>query len=193
MPPVDGCRPVVRLETERLLLREFRDDDFEAYAAMCADAEVMRFLSADGAPLSREDAWRQMAMFAGHWALRGYGMWALEERGTGRFVGRAGLHYPEGWPEREVGWTLLSDQWGRGFAGEAARAAIDHAFGTLGWTRLVSVIHPANLRSIALARRLGETFSHRCKVRGAMVDVYSLERRDWRPPSSGTGGFHGLR
>ncbi len=171
--------PVVRLETERLLLREFRADDFDAYARMCGDAEVMEFLSKNGATLSREDAWRQMAMFAGHWALRGYGIWALEERETGRFVGRAGLHFPEGWPGQEVGWALCREYWGRGLAFEAARAAIGFAFGELGWTQVISVIHPGNRRSVALAERLGEALDGQATLRGITHDVYRLTAVAW--------------
>src|SRR6266480_2961349 len=104
---------MLTLETERLLLRPIRQTDLEAYAAMCADPEVMRYLG-DRAVLSREDAWRQMAMLVGHWSLRGFGSWALEERATGRFLGRAGLHYPEGWPDREVNWALARQYWGKG-------------------------------------------------------------------------------
>src|SRR5438132_1808235 len=84
-----AVRPVLTLETERLLLRPFRDTDIEPYAAMCADPDVMRYVG-DRGVLSRDDAWRQMAMLAGHWHLRGFGMWALEERATGVFIGRVG-------------------------------------------------------------------------------------------------------
>jgi len=146
---------MVILETERLLLRPLRQADFEDYAAMCADREVMRYLSPTGDPLSREDAWRQMAMFAGHWQLRGFGLWAAEERQTGRFVGRIGLHYPEGWPDRELGWALCRQFWGQGLASEGARAAAGHAFRTLGWTHVISLIRPGNTRSIRVAERLG--------------------------------------
>ncbi len=167
----------MRLDTERLHLREFRAEDIDAYAAMCADPEVMRFLSADGAALSREDAWRQMAMFAGHWALRGFGMWAVEERTSGRFVGRVGLHYPEGWPDRELGWVLCRSFWGQGLATEAARAAAACAFGPLGWSHLISLIRPDNHRSIAVALRLGETRSGEGSIRGIPHHVYRLDRR----------------
>jgi RimJ/RimL family protein N-acetyltransferase len=101
--PTDGLVVTVpfSIETPRLLLRPFRDTDIEAYAAMCADPEVMRYVGERG-PLSRGDAWRQMAMLVGHWQLRGFGMWAVEERATGAFLGRVGLHFPDGWPDREV-------------------------------------------------------------------------------------------
>jgi hypothetical protein len=103
----------LRLETERLLLRQFRDTDIDAYAAMLADPEVMRYIG-EGKPLTRDDAWRNMAMVAGHWSLRDYGMWAAEERSSGAFVGRVGLYYPEGWPGQEVGWALARPYWGEG-------------------------------------------------------------------------------
>ena len=101
------------LETERLRLRAFTAHDFEPYAAMMADEAVTRFLG-DGRPLARVDAWRQMAMFAGHWLLRGFGVWAVEERATGAFIGRIGCFEPEGWPDFEIGYTLARPAWGRG-------------------------------------------------------------------------------
>ena len=88
---------MVTLKTDRLLLRPFCATDIDDYARMCADPEVTRYLG-DGRPLSRSDAWRQMAMLVGHWHLKGYGMWAIEERDGGRLIGRIGCHYPEGWP-----------------------------------------------------------------------------------------------
>jgi RimJ/RimL family protein N-acetyltransferase len=165
----------VTLETDRLRLRPFRQADLDDYAAMCADPEVMRYLSPGGAPMSREDAWRQMALFAGHWHLRGFGLWAAEERGTGRFVGRVGLHYPEGWPDREVGWTLSRQFWGQGLATEAARASADHAFRELGWSHLISLILPGNARSIRVAERLGARPAEAVVLRGVEHLVYRLE------------------
>ena len=164
------------LETERLILRPFREEDIEAYAAMGSDPEVMAFLSADGGLLSRADAWRQMAMFLGHWELRRFGTWAVEERGTGAFVGRVGLHYPEGWPDRELGWTIGRSFWGKGYASEAARASIAHAFGPLGWSHLVSLIHPDNHRSARVAERLGYHVHGSAEVRGLHLTMYRLDR-----------------
>ncbi len=169
--------PVPLLDTPRLRLRELRESDFDAYASLCADAEVMRYV---GGTLSREDAWRHLAMLIGHWSLRGYGMWALEEAATGAFVGRLGLHNPEGWPGRELGWTLARAYWGRGYAFEAATAALHVAFDSLGWSRVISLISPQNLRSIRLAERLGERFERTLMLRGHEVSLYALERGDWR-------------
>src|SRR5262245_10650028 len=97
------------LETDRLTLAQFRETDLEAdldaYADMCGDAEVMRYIAA-GQPLNRADSWRSMATMLGHWQLRGYGQWAVEERASGEMVGRIGCWNPEGWPGIEVGWML---------------------------------------------------------------------------------------
>lgn len=164
------------LETERLILRLFRPEDLDAYAEMCADPMVMEFLSADGSLLTRADAWRQMSMFLGHWQLRGFGTWAVEEKATGLFVGRIGLHYPEGWPDRELGWTIGRKFWGRGLATEGARAALNHAFFRLGWSHLVSLIHPQNHRSARLAERLGERVVGLAEVRGLHLNMYRIDK-----------------
>jgi len=169
---------VPTLATERLVLRPFRQEDADDYAELCADPEVMRFLG-DRRALGRDEAWRQMAMLAGHWQLRGFGMWAVVERSSGTFLGRVGLHYPDGWPDREVAWALARRHWGRGFACEAARAALAHAFGTLGWPRAISLIDPANHRSIRLAERLGETLEGAIEMRGVALSVYAIERAAW--------------
>jgi RimJ/RimL family protein N-acetyltransferase len=161
---------IPRIETERLRLRELRETDFPAYAAMCADPEVMKYLG--GGPLAAEDAWRQLAMFAGHWALRGFGMWAVETR-EGELVGRIGLHFPHGWPERELGWAIARAHWGRGYAFEAAAAARDHAFRDLQWPSLVSYILPENSRSIRLAERLGARRTGEIDLRGHRVLVFA--------------------
>lgn len=168
--------PGTTLQTDRLILRPFKAGDIEAYAEMCADPEVMEFLSVDGSLLSRADAFRQMAMFLGHWELRGFGTWAVEEKATGSFVGRIGLHYPEGWPDRELGWTIARRFWGKGYATEGARAAMEHAFGALGWSHLVSLIHPRNLRSIKVAIRLGQQACGTAEVRGLHLTIYRAER-----------------
>lgn len=172
MPPAAGTE----LATPRLRLRQFAASDIDAYAAMCADPEVMRYLSLSGDPLSREDAWRQMSMLAGHWILRGFGTWVVEEKETCELVGRVGLHFPEGWPERELGWTIARKFWGRGYAFEAASAAAQYAFETLGWDQFVSLIHPDNSRSIRLAERLGSRFDGFTEVRGVRSRVYRLRR-----------------
>jgi RimJ/RimL family protein N-acetyltransferase len=141
-------------ETERLRLRDFRLADLDAYAAMCADAEVMRHIGAGG-PVGRDVAWRQMALFLGAWVLHGHGMWALERKSDGALIGRVGFLDPPDWPGCEIGWLLARDAWGRGYALEAARAAMAFGRSRLGLGELISLIRPDNSRSIALAERLG--------------------------------------
>jgi RimJ/RimL family protein N-acetyltransferase len=146
--------PVPTLTTERLRLRAWRERDLEAYAAMCADEEVMRHIGAGGAVAS-DVAWRHMALFLGEWALHGHGMWALESRADGRLLGRVGFLDPPGWPGCELAWLLARDAWGQGYAFEAASAARDFGRDALGLARLVSLIRPGNTRSIRLAEKLG--------------------------------------
>ncbi len=177
---------IPELRTARLLLRPFREGDLDAVAAMCADPEVMRYLG-DGRTLDREDAWRQMAMFLGHWALRGFGNWAVQELDGGAYAGRVGLHYPEGWPGREVGWVLGRQHWGKGYATEAAGAVLDHVFGALGWPRTISLIYRDNARSIRVAERLGARLDGQATIRGHTADVYVIEAEAWRLRASCVG------
>jgi RimJ/RimL family protein N-acetyltransferase len=166
------------LETERLWLRAFREEDLDAYAAICADPEVMRYLG-DGRALSRADAWRQMALIIGHWTLRGYGLWAVEERATGDLIGRLGFFNPEGWPGFELGWMLRRASWGRGYATEGAGRALAHAFTEMGRDHLISLIRPDNRASIRVAERLGERLERRTDLFGQEALVYGIDRARW--------------
>jgi RimJ/RimL family protein N-acetyltransferase len=166
------------LKTERLLLRMIREEDFEEYAALVADPEVARHLG-EGKPLPRADAWRQMAFVLGHWQLRGYGLWAVEEAATGRLVGRVGFLDPEGWPGFELAWTLAREFWGRGYATEAARRALAYAFEELGRDHVISLIRPANAPSVRVAERLGERLEGRVELFGSEALVYGITRADW--------------
>jgi RimJ/RimL family protein N-acetyltransferase len=164
----------VRLETERLIMRMWREDDFEAYAELCADPEVMRYLG--GKTFDRTEAWRSMAMFVGHWQLRGYGLWAVEEKASGRFAGRLGFLNPAGWPGFEIGWTFKREFWGKGYATEGGRRALEYAFKELDRPHVISLIHPENRASIRVAERLGETLEGTSRVMGIDVLVYGVDR-----------------
>ena len=160
------------LTTERLTLRPFVDEDLDAWAAIVGDPETARHI---GGVRSRAQAWERLAMYHGHWVLRGYGQWAVVVRDSGRLIGRAGLWNPEGWPELEVGWTLARSEWGRGYATEAGRAAIEWGRSVLGLTRIASVISPGNERSIAVAERLGMSFDRNATLAdGEDVAVYAM-------------------
>jgi RimJ/RimL family protein N-acetyltransferase len=161
------------LETERLRMREWREADFVPFATFCADEATVRSL---GGPGDAADAWRRMALQAGHWSLRGYGAWALEEKASGQWVGYCGLWNPHGWPEPEVEWGLGPHARGRGYATEAARRARDFAYGELGWTTVISCIAPDNIASQRVALRLGATLERSIELRGRLTLMAGIYR-----------------
>lgn len=139
------------LTTERLTLRMPMLADFEHRAAFYASD---RSVHEDG-PLDRRSAWRIWASEVGQWPLMGYGPFSIEDRAIGTYLGEVGIYHPDGYPEPELGWFVIPEAEGRGFAAEAARAVMDWARDSLGWNRLVNYIGPLNARSIALGLRLG--------------------------------------
>jgi len=168
------------LETERLILRGWRAEDFEPLAAIHNDPETMTFV---GGAQERNDAWRSLASLAGHWVLRGYGKWAVERKSDGALLGRVGMINPEGWPGIEIGWTLGRQYWGRGYATEAAEAALRYAFLTQPVDRLISCIDANNVASQSVAKRIGETKAESSVLRiGGKefpVDIWAITRAEW--------------
>ena len=142
------------IETERLILRGPEMRDFEPHAEFYTTARS----SALGGPCPRHDAWTKFVAAAGQWLLRGYGYWTLEEKATGRVLGRVGVNHPEYGLEPELAWTLFTGAEGQGFANEAALAARDHAGRVMGLGPLMSTIRADNARSLVLAARLGARF-----------------------------------
>jgi RimJ/RimL family protein N-acetyltransferase len=143
--------------TDRLRLRAFRAGDLDAYAAMRANPEVVRYLGT-GRPSTPVEVWRMMAGFLGQWALRGYGVWACEKIDGGAFIGAVGIYHPLDWPEPEIIYSLDRPFWRQGFATEAAGAARDWLFEHFPLPRVASFIRPDNLASKRVASRLGAVY-----------------------------------
>jgi RimJ/RimL family protein N-acetyltransferase len=155
--PAASLIPV--LETERLILRGHRLDDFADSFALWSDAEVTRFIG--GRPSTREEAWGRLLRYAGHWSLLGFGYWAVEEKGTGRFIGETG--FAEGKREiepslesiPEAGWAMSPQVHGRGYATEAVQAVIAWGDRHFGPVRTACIIAPENMSSIRVAEKCG--------------------------------------
>lgn len=177
------------LFTRNLLLRPLNGDDFEPWAAFHADEETMRYL---GGPQSRTVAWRSLCTMAGAWSVRGFSMFAMIERATGNWVGRAGPWQPEGWPGTEIGWGVACEFAGRGYAYEAAVAAMDFVVDILGWSDVMHIIDPANHRSIRLAERLGAVNRGPTKLPPPLdslpVDDWGQSAEAWRLRGQATEG-----
>ncbi|HEX6376831.1 MAG TPA: GNAT family N-acetyltransferase [Allosphingosinicella sp.] len=169
------------LETARLILRPPQAEDLDGLAEMMTDEETARFV---GGVLERSGAWRQLASVAGSWALMGYGMFSVVEKDSGRWVGRLGPWQPADWPGPEVGWGLTRTAWGRGYATEGAAAAIDWAFDSLGWDRVIHCIAADNIASARVAERLGSTLLGSAYLPppydGEPVDIWGQSREEWR-------------
>jgi RimJ/RimL family protein N-acetyltransferase len=175
-----GTPAAPRLETPRLILRGWRPDDFAPYAAMLADDDTARFITARGRGLTGTEAWSETVWLVGHWQMLGYGMFVVEERATGAFLGRIGPLHPPWWPDLEMAWALAPAARGRGYATEAARAAIGWTFESLVIDRMVSIIHPLNAASQAVAARLGQrrTGEQFTPFRDP-CDIWEICREDW--------------
>lgn len=176
-----GPQSQPRLETARLILRPPVLDDLDRWAEMVSDPDVTRFI---GGVMPKPVAWRALMQTAGAWTLTGVAMFSVLEKSTGRWVGRVGPWQPFAWPGTEVGWALHRDAWGKGYAYEAATAAIDYAFDTLGWTHVIHCINPQNEPSRALARRLGSSIERQTHMpppfEHEVVDVWGQSREAWR-------------
>ena len=153
-PRLEALRTGLTLDTPRLRLRQFEEQDLDGLAAIYADNETMQYLG-DGRTLTRDETWRAISGILGHWLLRGYGMWAVTERISGSMVGRVGFINPQGWPGFELGWVIERSRWGRGYAPEAAAAALRFAREILQQERVISLIRPANAASIRVAEKIG--------------------------------------
>ncbi len=159
------------LETERLILRQFQEKDWNDLAAIQMDAECVKYTIKN--PQAHWQVWRTLAGLVGHWQLRGYGPYAMEEKTTGKMLGPVGLWYPGDWPEPEIKWSLNRDFWGKGLVTEAAQAVKGMAFQKLSLKRLISLILPENTRSQNVAKRIGGVYEKTIPFRGENADIYA--------------------
>lgn len=176
----------IRIETPRLILRPPRAEDLDGFAAFGADPVASHYV---GGVQTRNLAWRAMCCMAGAWSLFGFSMFSVIEKDSGRWIGRLGPWAPEGWPAPEVGWGLLPEVWGRGYATEGAAAAMDFAFETLGWTDVVHIIHRDNANSRGVARRLGSRLLGPAPLPAPFenepADLYGQSAADWAQNRAG--------
>lgn len=175
MSPTD-----IRIETERLLLRVPRIEDFPRYAELLADEEACRHI---GGHQPIGGAWRRFLQMPGAWALQGFAMFSVIEKAGATWVGQIGPWRPYGWPGNEIGYTFHPDAWGKGYATESAVAAIDWAFANLGWDEIIHCIAPENVASQKVAKRLGSTLRGPGTLPaphdGARVDIWGQTRAEW--------------
>lgn len=178
------------MQTPRLLLREWTDDDLEPFAALNADPRVMEFLPN---LLTREQSDEMATRIRTHFRERGFGLWAVEVRGGPKFIGFVGLSVPRFeahfTPCVEVGWRLAAEYWGQGYAPEAARAALEHGFQKLGLKEIVSITVPHNLKSRRVMEKIGlrhdptGDFLHPLLADGHPLQqhvLYRLSANDWK-------------
>ncbi|GBU13801.1 GCN5 family N-acetyltransferase [Enterobacterales bacterium] len=181
--------PGIEITTPRLVMRQWCEEDLAPFAAMNADPKVMEYFPAT---LTREQSDDMAQRCSALIAERGWGIWALETREDGKFIGFLGLHTP-GYnlpftPCVEIGWRLCADAWGKGLASEAARAAFDVGFNRLNLNEIVAFTALPNIRSQALMQRMGmslspdENFDHPAVEAGSWLQehcLYRLHRDDW--------------
>lgn len=170
------------IETERLLLRVPKIEDFERYAEVLGNEAAARHI---GGHLPRGGAWRRFLQMPGAWALQGFAMFSVVEKSSGRCLGQMGPWKPDGWPGNEIGYVFHPDAWGKGYAVESAVAAIDWSFANLGWDDIIHCISPDNTASQKVAERLGSTRLRRGRLLPAPaddheVDVWGQNRAEWQ-------------
>ena len=164
---------VPRIATARLMLREFRLSDFDAYAENLADPVATEHLSGIA---DRRTAWRSFAAGAGFWMLHGAGWWGVELTGTGELVGTVGAFFRETSPELELGWTVYRRFWRQGFASEAAAAALAYGFEKHKPRRVIAHISAANAASVGVSQKIGMHYETDVDFYGGLVGRYAVER-----------------
>lgn len=160
----------VTLESERLVLRQLEDNDWHDLHEHYSNLNCTRYTF--GRALTEGETWRAVASMLGHWVLRGYGPYALEEKSTGKVIGVSGLWYPNDWPEPEIKWALSEHYWGKGYASEAVRTIKTMLLKHWSSTPPISFINAHNQASIQLALAVGATFERETEFRSSLWHVY---------------------
>ncbi|MBU2704078.1 RimJ/RimL family protein N-acetyltransferase [Sporomusaceae bacterium BoRhaA] len=163
-----------QLETKQLVLRMFKEDDWRDLHEYYSDDACIKYTI--GRVLTEAESWREIAIRTGHWFLRGYGPYAVEEKFSGKVAGIVGLWYPIEWPEPEITWHLSRSYWGKGFASEAARAVLKIASEYIPEISFISLIHPENIPSIKLAVALNARYEKALKFHGDNWCIYRHQR-----------------
>ena len=159
-----------KTETQRLILRTFNEDDWVDLHRLYGDPECTRYTIQR--TLTEGESWRTMAAMIGHWHIRGYGPYAVEDKASGKVMGGVGLWYPNDWPGPEIKWSLAREYWGRGYASEAARAVKKIAAEYMPETSLISLIFADNEASIRLAIAIGAKFEKEIEFRGQVAHIF---------------------
>ena len=158
------------LITERLVLRIFKENDSRDLHRYYSDEVCIKYTS--GRVLTENESWKEVAVRAGHWILRGYGPYAIEEKSSGKVIGIVGLYYPNEWPEPEMTWHLVRSCFGKGYASEGAKAVLKMKKKFLPNMSLISLIHPENKASIKLALALEARFEKSIAFRNSEWNMY---------------------
>jgi RimJ/RimL family protein N-acetyltransferase len=171
----------IRLETPRLILRPPRPEDLDGWTEMMLDEPTARFI---GGVMPRPVCWRQLMTMIGAWHSQGFAMFSVIEKASGRWVGRVGPWQPDGWPGFEIGWAIVRECWGRGYAVEGAIAATNWAFDHIDRPTIIHSIAPQNLPSQRVAEKLGSRRLGPGQLPPPFanhpIDLWGQTREEWR-------------
>jgi len=159
-----------KLETERLLMRLFREPDWIDLHRLYSDADAVKYTIVT--PYTEFETWQKMASFTGHWTLKGYGPYGIEEKQSGRIIGFAGPYFPLSWPDPEIQWSLSQEFWGKGYASEAVKAIKKMLAEYVRDISFISIIHPDNKASLALAKKLNTIYEKDWNYKNIVWHIY---------------------
>lgn len=169
---------IPEIETPRLRLRAFRADDLDALCLVFGDTDVMKYISG-GKPRPRDETETGLRRTIEGWHRRGFGLWAVVEKATGSVIGYCGLILLDGTPEIEVAYGLAKSSWGKGFASEAARAALRYGFEELKLERVVAVVNPQNIASQRVLEKLGMKYTKDAHHYDEDLMYYEISKADY--------------